>query len=347
MTVNFLMNAALGLLPVLFYLAVLIHFDSFRLVRPALVYYTIAAGAVVAVAAYFINTFLMSQFGFGFEGYMHFGAPIIEELCKAAIIVFLIWTSRIGFAFDSAIIGFAVGAGFALTENFFYLRLAGDQALAVWVIRGFGTALMHGATTAFFAVLGHVLTLRDRRNAIIKYAPGLAAAIMAHSIFNFFLAHPVSSTVFLAAALPISLLVFLYEDEKTIHDWLKVDFKAHEKLLRQIKSGEFENSRAGAFLRRMRDSEQGAMAAKLAYYLQIHTELILSAESILTAHEAGEDIVVDDGVRQKLMLLHELESEIGKTAMLAMRPHLHFNRHELWEIYMLEKEAGLQNARPH
>lgn len=347
MTIDFFLNAALGLLPVLFYLGVLIHFDSFRLVRLSLVLYTIAAGAAVAVAAYFINTFLMRQFGVGFEDYMHFGAPFVEELCKAIIIVILIWTSRIGFAFDSAILGFAVGAGFALTENFFYLRFAADQQLAVWVIRGFGTAFMHGATTAFFAVLGHVLTLHDQRNAIIKYMPGLAAAIFAHSIFNFFLAYPVASTVFMAAALPVSLLIFLHEDEKTIHDWLKVDFEAHQKLLEEIKSGEFEKSRAGQFLNRMNEGDQGAMAAKLAYYLQVHTELILSAETILAAHESGEDIAIDDAVRQKLILLHELESEIGKTAMLAMRPHLHFNRHELWEIYMLEKEAGFRHPRPH
>ena len=347
MTIDFLLNAALGLLPVLLYLGVLIHFDSFRLVRPRFVIYTIAAGAAVAVVAYFINTFLMRQFSISFEDYMHFGAPFVEELCKASIIVLLIWTSRIGFAFDSAILGFAVGAGFALTENFFYLQFAGDQQLAVWVIRGFGTAFMHGATTAFFAVLGHVLTLHDQRNAITKYLPGLAAAIIAHSIFNFFLAYPVSSTVFMAAALPIALLVFLREDEKTIHDWLKVDFEAHQKLLRELQSGEFENSRAGQFINRMHEGDQGAMATKLAYYLQVHTELILSAEEILAAHEKGDEIAVDDSIKQKLILLHELESEIGKTAMLAMRPHLHFNRHELWEIYMLEKEAGFQHPRPH
>ena len=61
---------------------------------------------------------------------------------------------RIGFLVDAAIYGFAVGAGFALAENLYYLHLAAEAGMGTWIVRGFGTALMHGGTTALFAVMG-------------------------------------------------------------------------------------------------------------------------------------------------------------------------------------------------
>ena len=46
---------------------------------------------------------------------------------KALIVVVLIRTHRIGFLVDAAILGFAVGTGFALVENLYYLRLAAGR----------------------------------------------------------------------------------------------------------------------------------------------------------------------------------------------------------------------------
>ena len=66
---------------------------------------------------------------------------------------------RIGFLVDAAIFGFAVGTGFALAENLYYLHLAAEAGMGTWIVRGFGTALMHGGATALFAVMG---LARDR-----------------------------------------------------------------------------------------------------------------------------------------------------------------------------------------
>jgi len=46
--------------------------------------------------------------------------PIVEETAKSLIIIFLIYTKKIGFHTDAAIYGFSVGSGFALIENIFY-----------------------------------------------------------------------------------------------------------------------------------------------------------------------------------------------------------------------------------
>ena len=53
---------------------------------------------------------------------------------------------------DAAIYGFAVGTGFALVENVYYLLSLPGAPAALWIVRGFGTAVMHGGTTAILAM---------------------------------------------------------------------------------------------------------------------------------------------------------------------------------------------------
>ena len=89
----------------------------------------------------------------------------------------LITTARVGFLVDAAVLGFAVGTGFALFENLTYLRSLTDATVVVWVVRGLGTAMLQGATTAIFAMLSktHADQLRDRSasHLALAFLPGL------------------------------------------------------------------------------------------------------------------------------------------------------------------------------
>ena len=100
-----------------------------------------------------------------------------EEVLKALVIVFLFRIHRIGFLVDSAIMGFAVGAGFAFVENLYYLQSAGDAHVAVWIVRGFGTAIMHGGVMAIFAIISQTLTERNMKINPLLYLPGLFVSV--------------------------------------------------------------------------------------------------------------------------------------------------------------------------
>jgi len=107
---------------------------------------------------------------------------------------------------DAAIFGFAVGTGFALVENLDYLALQPGSALGTWVVRGFGTALMHGGAAASFAVSA-LATLergggRWRWRALL---PGYVLAVLLHSAFNHFLAWPLQATLGVVFVLPLVL----------------------------------------------------------------------------------------------------------------------------------------------
>lgn len=66
---------------------------------------------------------------------------------------------------------------------------------------------------------------------------------------------------------------------------------------------------------------------------------MLRAEKLLLAREGGTDLRLRQEDRREFEELHGLERRIGKTVMLALWPHLHFSRQELWELYELENEA--------
>src|SRR5690348_5219133 len=132
-TEGFVTRALLGLAPVASFLAALVLLDSYKLVRLRTVMAMVACGLVLASLAYLVNWALLAATKLEFATYTRYVAPVVEELLKAAVIVVLVRRHRIGFLVDAAILGFAVGAGFALGENVHYLRVAGDAGIGTWL----------------------------------------------------------------------------------------------------------------------------------------------------------------------------------------------------------------------
>ena len=111
-------------------------------------------------------------------------------------------------------------------------------------------------------------------------------------------------------------------------------------MLRQIEHGEFTGCEAGRFLKDMQDKLSAPVAAEMLEYFRLHTELVLSAESILLGREQGIDVEVGTRIRDRLMRMHALESHIGRAGLRALRPHLQFTAKDMWEIHLLEDQAA-------
>src|SRR5260221_13441558 len=109
MTLDAVIASVIGLLPVVTFLAVPLYFDSYKLVRLHMVLGVVACGAVIAVVSYEINAAVIAMLGVDAMTFARYVAPVIEELLKAAVVVALIRTHRIGFPVDAAICGFAGG----------------------------------------------------------------------------------------------------------------------------------------------------------------------------------------------------------------------------------------------
>jgi RsiW-degrading membrane proteinase PrsW (M82 family) len=330
-------RALVGLLPVLLFLVVLVWMDSYKLVRLRSVLAVIAMGGAMAWVAMYLNGWLIGVLGWPLQPYSRYVSPLVEEVLKAAIIVFLFRSSRIGFLVDSAIMGFAVGAGFALVENFYYLQHLASAHLAVWIVRGFGTAIMHGGAAAIFAIISQALTERQMNIDPIRYLPGLAVAALIHSVFNHFLVAPVLQSLGTVLLLPPLLHLVFQRSARALHRWLELDFDADARLIGMITSGEFSGTRIGRFLDDLRTKFEGPVVVDMLCYLRVYTELAIRAKAVLMARENGLDLPVGERTREKFEELHYLEKSIGKTGCLAMKPFLLMERKDLWQMQVIDR----------
>jgi len=337
MTRDFLLPALVGLMPVLAFLGALLYLDSYKLVKLPAVIAIVVCGAMVAGISYEANAFVLDLVRIDIVHYSRYVAPIIEELLKGLVIVALIRMHRIGFLVDAAIFGFAVGTGFALVENLYYLRLAPNAGMGTWIVRGFGTAIMHGGATAIFAVMGLAMLERAKRANVTDLLPGFALAVALHSGYNHLSHEPRLATLAILLVLPPLLYVVFERSEKSVGGWLGQGFDADTEMLELINSGRLSDSPVGQYLHTMKDKFHGPVVADLLCYLRIYTELALHAKGILMMRENGFDIEVDEATKAKFTEMRYLESSIGKTGLLAIQPMCHMSHKDLWQLYMLGK----------
>lgn len=331
------LNILVAFSPVLVFLQALYHLDSFKLVRFSRVMWMVAAGGALAIAAWALNGYAIARLGISFKDFSRFVAPTLEEVLKASALAYLFTRNRIGFRVDAAIMGFAIGAGFSIAENSYLLHVLEDANIAVWIIRGFGTAMMHGGATAIVAVATQ--TLIERRAHPLLYAPALGLAILLHTVFNYFPDEMVLTTVGAFIVLPIIHLMIFARSEHAVHTWLKADYESHEQMLADIESGEFVHQEGGRFITAMAGSLPNATVDDVFNYVKLHTLLLLRAERVDLAQEKGERVVLTADDDRAFDRLHALERKIGRSAMIALRPHLKINRKQLFELYQLELDA--------
>jgi RsiW-degrading membrane proteinase PrsW (M82 family) len=338
------LNVAVALLPVLLFLAVLVFMDSFKLVPVRWVLLAILVGGAVAVAGAFVNGVVADGLALSTPVLSRYVAPVSEELLKALYVAYLIRRRRVGFLVDAAILGFAVGAGFALVENVDYLWVLRDARIFLWVVRGFGTALIHGSATAIFAMISMALAERHPHSAAVVFLPGLAAAIFVHGLFNQFFLNPLLTTVLLLVALPLLMVVVFERSRAATHAWLGAGFEGDVQLLDTIVSGEVGQTRVGAYLRSLKEHFPGTIVADMLCLIRINLELSFQGKGILIARDAGLDLPVGADVRANLEELRYLEKTIGPTGLLAIKPLLKKTSRDLWHIYMLERAGGAATA---
>ncbi len=338
MAITIALNGALGLLPVLVFLAALLQSDSFKLVRFRFVLALIGAGAGAAVVSYFVGRALLQSLNIGYEDFTHFGGPLLEEALKAAILIGLIRMNRIGFTLDAAISGFAVGAGFAVAENYFYLQVLGTGAPALWVVRGFGTAIMHGGAAALFALMGHLLAQRGA-TAALRFVPGFVAASALHIAFNQFTEFPVSSTIAMFSGLAAAMALVLHRGSKSVDQWLKIDYEAQRRLLDQIRSGKFADDSIGRKVEILRSRLHPYQVSDILRYMELHTELVIEAQEVLSARDRGADIELGKPLREKLARYRVIEEEVGQAVRIALGGHLHFSRQDFFQLYTLKRDS--------
>ena len=264
----------------------------------------------------------------------------------------MISKKKIGFMVDAVIYGFAIGAGFAFIENIYYLNVVESSNIFLWIIRGFGTAVMHGGTTAIFAILTKNLYDRSDKFKFMSYLPaliyailyhslflifmpGLFSAIVIHSLFNHLLLPAVAITVLQLFLLPALIMFVFHRNEMALRNWLETGLDNEVRLLEQIDKGIFSESHAGQYLLSLKNKFSGTVLADMLCLIKIHLELSIRAKGVLLLRKVGLPVIIEEEIKDKLEELKYLEKSIGPTGKLAVSPIFSTSTRDLWQLYML------------
>ncbi len=336
------LRVGLGFLPVLTFAAILYAFDDFRLLKFHIVLNALLAGAVAGLFCLLLNRWLLVATAMSSPSYARYLAPIVEETAKVAYLFLLLRRQRLGFLVDSAIVGFAIGAGFALFENVYFLLTLPDHSSLLWLIRGFGTAVMHGGTVALVGIMAKSRAERCQRERAVDILPGLALAILIHSFYNNFpLRWQFLASITFLIGLPLTILLVYQRSERSLRQWLEAGFGSDAELLEMIRSGTVLQSNIGRYLQSLKERLPGDVLVDMLCTLRLHVELSIKAKAVLMLQEQGFPVPADPEVGEKFRELEFLRRSIGRLGQRLLAPLLHTSARELWQLHMLrDRSAG-------
>lgn len=342
-----ILDWSVALVPVLLMVLLFSWLDVFKIMAPREMVGPLIMGGFMALVAWPISGQMLDNLPMGYSFYSRVVAPWIEEGLKTIPIVLLIMANRIGYKTDAIIFGFAIGAGFSVIENGFYLVRYPELTTPVWVVRGLGTAIMHGTTTAVLAAIAHELGERGLRRTDDRrgfnpgwFLPGYLVATLIHIVFNQFPDRPGLVMLATMVVAPLILLGILRFGESEAHQWLVEESEGHRRWLEEWENGGFPKDACGQRIADLAERATRVEADLIRRYCMLKTRLVLTAEEELL----DRDRKLEEGERERLHedfgQLARLQHEIGRTGFAALRPLLPFSRNDEWELEELRELVG-------
>jgi protease PrsW len=334
---------SVALIPVLLMAVLFAWLDVFKLMSPWEMIACLLLGAVAALVAWPVSGQMLDTLPMGYSFYSRIVAPWIEEALKGAALALLILTNRIGYKLDAVISGFAIGAGFSVIENIFYLARFPELTTSVWLVRGLGTAVMHGTTTAILAAVTHELGERSLRHQGGKafnplwLLPGYVVASLIHLVFNQFPSHPMEVMIVTFILAPIVLIGLMRIGEGETHQWLTEESEAHRSWLEEWRAGGFPADDSGQRIKALAARVKPEQAALIRDYCIVKAELVLAAEEELLDRDRTLEESEADRLRAAFARLEEIKQAIGRLGYAALSRRLPFSNNDEWELSELRE----------
>jgi RsiW-degrading membrane proteinase PrsW (M82 family) len=336
-----------ALIPVLVMLAIFIWLDAFALMNLKEVLVLLVLGAIAALAAWPVSGRLLDTLPIGFSLYSRFIAPWIEEALKALVMIALFRMNRIGYKLDAVISGFAIGAGFSVVENIFYLTIFPDYGTGTWLVRGFGTAIMHGTTLAVLAAIAHEFAERETRESAADYdfnllwfVPGYGVAVALHTAFNQFPDRPMIAMMGAILVAPIALIAILNLGTAEAQRWLAAECAEHRAQVEALRAGRWPTGPAGRKIAALAERLDHESAKRIRRYWELQAWLVAEAEETMMEEAAGDAEFDAAKIRSALAELDGLKRALGRSIFAALKALLPFSRNDYWEVSELRQRLG-------
>ena len=324
------MSFVAALLPVVVYIIVVYVLDSFALISVKRLLLLVLCGMAAALVCFglFQLTWMILP-----ETVSDFVDPVVEEAVKAIPLLILARRKKIAFFIDSVICGAAVGGGFSIPENIFYLVLGDELGMGTILFRGLEVALIHmGCSAIVAAALMFAVRLDGRRRAHLEIkrrdvwmaAFLLLAAPALHVAHNTFHFNPLMQFIAVFGSMA-GLLVWTYQyDGDMIHRWLDKGLDKQVSLLQSIQEGHLGDTKTGQFLISVRDSFPAEVFFDIICYVQLYVELSVASKSRVMMREAGLDEPLEEQQKDMILSQYEeftqLEKRLGKSARITIAP---------------------------
>ena len=319
-----------ALFPIAIYIFVVYKLDNFSLLSVKRLLSLVLCGMLAAVVCYGLFTLTGK---FMSERVSDLVNPVLEEAVKAIPLLILAWRKKMVFFIDSVICGAAVGGGFSILENVFYLVLGDSLGLGTTLFRGLEVALVHMgcsaciATAFMFAVR---LSERSKAKQVVKRSDVVMATFLLiiapvlHVLHNAYHFNPLMQFVTVLAAVA-GLLIWIYQyDEEMIHSWLDSGLDTQVNLLQSIREGHLDETNTGQFLMSVKKSFPPEVFFDVICYVQLHVELSVAAKSRFMLREAELELPLEDAQKETYLSQFSefkiLEQRLGKSATMTVAP---------------------------
>jgi RsiW-degrading membrane proteinase PrsW (M82 family) len=337
----------LALIPVLVLLAVFDWLDAFELVNFREISILLFLGGIAALLSWPVSGRLLDTLPIGFSFYSRFMAPWIEEFIKGLAIVALFKMNRIGYKLDAVIAGFAIGAGFSVVENIIYLLRFPDYGPGTWLVRGFGTAVMHGATLAVMAAIAHEFAERETREAASDFdfhlwwfVPGYLVAVALHMAFNQFPDRPLIAMLGAIIVAPLVLIGIFHFGTREAERWLVAEMAEHRAALDALRGGRWPDGPAGQKIAALAGRLDAEGAKRVRRYWELQTWLVAEAEETLMEEATGDAEFNPQEVRAAFAEIDGLKRALGRSTFTALQALLPFSRNDQWEVAELKQRLN-------
>ena len=322
------MQFVAALLPVVIYIFVVYKIDHFALISVRNLLLQVLYGMVTALVCFGLFQLTGEMLADEHSDYVN---PVLEELVKGLPLLYLASRKKIVFFIDSVICGAAVGGGFSILENIFYLLLGdGITGIGTVLFRGLEVALIHMGCSAIVAAgLMLVIRLIERsrsrlglkRSDIAMSVFLLLEAPVLHVCHNAFHFNPLMQFIFVFGTMGGLLMWTYYYDVDMIHRWLDKGLDKQLALLDSIKDGHLDDTPTGVFLESVKDAFPPEDFFDIICYVQLNVELNVAAKSRVMIRESGleRDLPLSDAEKELFMAQYTeykiLEKNLGKEEM--------------------------------
>ena len=337
----------IALVPVLVMLAIFVWLDAFELMSFREILLLLMLGGFSAVAVYPISGRLIDTLPIGFSGYSRFVAPWLEEASKAVVMIGLFWFNRIGYKLDAVLSGFAIGAGFSVVENTIYLTIFPEYGTGTWLVRGLGTAVMHGTTLAILAAIAHELAERETRESagnfdfnLLWFLPGYLAAVAVHTGFNQFPDKPMLAMMGAIIFAPVAILAIFHFGTAEAQRWLQAECAEHQAQLEALRCGQWPGGPAGRKIGALAERLDPESAKRIRRYWELQAWLVVQAEEAMMEEAAGDASFDKSEISAGFGELEGLKRALGKSSFTAMKSLLPFSRNDYWEVSELRQRLS-------